>query len=254
MTKFQKIAMAAALVLAILTALYQAKRVRDVRAELQKFQTQQAPLVKEIGDLQAAVANLTNQLASLQAENSRLKKDPNDTELLKLRSEVTRLRPLQNDVAELQKMLKQSSTALAQWKTNELADVGCATPIDAIQTYLYSSRPDPPKIQNSFVGDDVDPPSEEALEKFIKNKIEHRRALVDMDAVDYKILSQNWIASDKVRVELEAISPGGIGVAVPITLRKIDGEWKFVVFNVRDKHGTVSELDFVNSFSSGELP
>lgn len=246
MTKTQKIAITALLVAAIGAALYENRQAENARAELQKLEAQQAPLAKEITDLQAGLAGMTNQLANLQVENLRLRKNPDKTELLKLRSEVTNLRPLQDDVVALQKMLKQSSAGLAQWKTNELADAGRASPIDVLQTYLHFSQVEPAKIRNDLVGDDADPPDQEELEKFIKSKIDQP----DMNMTDitgFKILSQNWLASDKVQVELQILSAGGVGVSAPFTLRNIDGEWKLVVFNVRDKQGNVSQLDFFHA-------
>lgn len=247
MTKVQKIAAAAALILAIFTAVYQGKRARDGRGELQKLQTEQASLTKETNDLQADVASMTNQLAMLQAKNSALEKTGDGTELLQLRDQVAQLRPLQDEVAAMQKTLKQSSAGLAHWKTNELANAGYAAPFDALQTFLYSSQPDPPKITNCFVGDDVDPPSEDALQKFIKLKTEHQRGLIDMGIIGYKVLSQNWLTADKVRVEVEVISPDGVGVVLPITLRKINDEWKLVVFNIRDRHGAVNDVQLINT-------
>jgi hypothetical protein len=244
MTRFQKNAALLLLIAAIGVALYKGKQAGDTRAELQKLQGQQMPLAKEIVELQAGLAGLTSQHASLQEDNSRLK-NPSETELLQLRSEVARLRPLQDEVATLQKTLKHTSAGVAQWQTNELANVGRATAVDALQTYVYSTHSDPPKIRSSFVGDDIDPPSDEAIQKFIKETIEHHITLIDMNIVGYRILSQSSLASDKVRMELGILSTGGMGISFPITLRKIDSEWKLVLFNVRDRQGVLHELALI---------
>ena len=250
MSKSQKMAATAliiALIMALGAALYEGKQARDARIEAQKLRTEQAPLTKQIADLQATLANMTNQLEGLLAENSRLKNNSNGLELLKLRGEVTRLRPLQDDVVALQKMLNQSSAGLAQWKTNELTDAGRATPIDALQSYLYSSQnTNAAKVQSGIVGDDIDPPTPEALQVFIKTEIDHPDITADTDITGFKILSQTWLASDKVRVELQITDADGVGVSAPLTLRNIGGEWKLVVFNVRDAQGKVSMLDFMN--------
>jgi hypothetical protein len=246
MTKFQKIALAGVLVLAVLAALYQCRQARDARAEVQKLRAKQSQSDRQIADLQDSLASKSNQLADLLAENSRLKGNPNQTELLKLRGEVTRLRPLQQDVVTLQKMLQQSSAGLPTWKSNELANAGRANPIDALQTYLYSSQnTNTAEIGNSVVGDDTYPPSPEALQNFIND--EHNHPQVSDGMAPYRILSETWIAPDKVQVELNAsMGGGGWGVSVPFTLRNINGEWKLVIFNVRDQNGNGSHLGFVN--------
>jgi hypothetical protein len=249
MTKFQKISAIAvmiALIASIGAALYEGKQSRDARAKEQQFRDDHASLAQEIADLQADISNLNGQLTGQLAENSRLRKNPNEMELLKLRGEVTRLRPLQDDVVALQNMLKQSAAGLAQWKTNELTDAGRANPIDALQSYLYSSQiTNAAMIQSGIVGDDIDPPTAEALQDFVKSEIAHPGTTADMDITGYKILSQTWLASDKAQVELQILGAGGLGMSGPFTLRKVDGEWKLVVFNVHDGDGKVSRLEFV---------
>src|SRR6185437_3281607 len=140
MTKLQKISLAAALVLAILTAFHQTKLARDARNESQLLRKQQSQFANEISNLQASLAEKESRLEDLLTENTRLKTNPNETELLKLRGEVTRLRPLQADVVALQKRLQESPTGLPTWKTNELANVGRADPLSALQTYIFSAQ------------------------------------------------------------------------------------------------------------------
>lgn len=252
MTTLRKIAVIAALAVAILMALYQASQASNSRIEARDLRAQQAQLHKQISVLHSHVANLTNQLADLLAENSRLKNDSNQRELRELRSEVTRLRPLQDDVVALQKLLSQSSAGLAEWKTNELADSGRDTPVNALQSCIYSFQFAPSQLQTGIVGDDVDPPDPEALQKFIKKKTDDPSPAMGMDIVGitgYKILSQTWLASDKVQMELQmSVGQGAVGISLPFTLRKVGEEWKLVVFNVRDQQGKVSQLEFVNRF------
>jgi hypothetical protein len=245
MAKTQKVTISILLFIAIGAALYETKQARNVRTETKNLQAQQANLPGQISNLQANLASLTNQLAVLLAENERLKTNSGQTEVLKLRSEATRLRPLQDDVATLQIMLKQSSAGLPKWKTNELADAGRASPIDALKTYIYLSQIDPAKLQTGVVGNDVDPPSEDTLQNFIQNKNNYPGAIQgNWHIQGYKIVSQTWLASDKVQVELETEGRGGIGLLFPFTLRKVNGEWKLVVFNIRGKHGATGQLGF----------
>ncbi len=246
MTKLQKISLAAALILAILAAFNQAKRARLALQEAQSLREQQAQSAKQIIDLQENLADKNNELAELLTENSRLKNNSNETELLKLRGEVTRLRPLQNDVVALQQKLRLSSAGLPAWKTSELANAGRTTPVDALQTYLYSSQnTNVAEIQKSIVGDDLNPPSSEALKNFINDDTNH--PLGSEGVAGYKIISETWLAPDKVQVELDAsMGSGGMGVSIPFTLRNVNGEWKLEVFNVRDADGKFNHLGFVN--------
>ena len=246
MTTIRKIAVIAVAAVAILTAVYQANQARDARSEAQNLWAKQSQLARQIADLQDSLANATNQLASLLEENARLKNHSNELELLKLRSEVTRLRPLQEDVVALQKKLQRSSGNLVDWKTNDLEDAGRADPIDALRTYLYLSQNfNPDKIQNGVVGDDTDPPDKDELQNFIKSESNHPRPTDGI--ADYKILSQTQLSPDKVEVELNVtFGDSRMGISTPFTLQNINGEWKLVVFNVRDGNGKLNHLSFVN--------
>ncbi len=101
MTTIQKIAMTTALTASVGAGIYQAKENAQVRAEVQKLQAQQAPLVEQIQQLQVERDNATNRMAALLVENKRLKSNPNQTELLKLRAEVTQFRNEANDLTEV---------------------------------------------------------------------------------------------------------------------------------------------------------
>jgi hypothetical protein len=243
MSKGKKIALAAALSLAILTAFYQTKLARDARDEAQQLRAQQAQSAKEISNLHESLSDESNQVADLIAENSQLRKNPNETELLKLRGEVTRLRPLQEDVVALQKKLQQSSAGLPTWKTNEVANAGRADPINALQTFIYSSQiTNTTELQKSIVGDDVDPPSSEALKKFTDTDSNFS---IGDNVTAYKILSENWLAPDKVQVVLNAsMGSSGLGLSIPLTLRNVNGEWKLVIFNIRDANGNANDVRF----------
>jgi hypothetical protein len=244
MNKLKKILLAAVFALAVLAAFHQTKLARDARNEAQELREQQARSAKEISNLKDSLADANSQVADLLAENSLSKNNSDETELLKLRGEVTRLRPLQEDVVALQKMLQQNSAGLPSWKSNELANVGRANPIDALQTYLYSAQQtNAIEIQNSIISDDIDPVSAEELQKFIQTESNHPSANDRISG--FKILSETWLAPDKVQVELSAaIGKGGAGISVPMTLRKVNGEWKLMVFNSRGADGKVNSVEF----------
>ncbi|MCI0541411.1 MAG: sigma-70 family RNA polymerase sigma factor [Verrucomicrobiales bacterium] len=89
MTTTQKVLIAAVLAAAVGTGIYEARKASTFRNQLSALQQQQTALNEQLtSDRDEA----TRQLAALRAENERLK--GNTSELLKLRGEVTQLRPL----------------------------------------------------------------------------------------------------------------------------------------------------------------
>ena len=92
MTTIQKTLITAALIASVGAGIYEAKEIAAARAEVRTLQQQQAPLAEQIQQLQTERDKATNRLAGLLAENFRLKSNPNQNELLKLRGEVTQLR------------------------------------------------------------------------------------------------------------------------------------------------------------------
>jgi len=104
MTTLQKTFAVVALTGAIGTGIFEAHQAAQLQNQVQTLQQQQAPLAEQIRQLQRERDDATNQLAILQAENEQLKPNSNETELLKLRGEVTRLKnaesPKENDPVE----------------------------------------------------------------------------------------------------------------------------------------------------------
>ncbi len=91
MTALQKAIVGAVLVAAVGTGTYEAHQASQLRSQVQTLQQQQAPLAEQIRQLQQERDDATNQLAGLETENAQLQADQNETELLRLRGEVTRL-------------------------------------------------------------------------------------------------------------------------------------------------------------------
>jgi RNA polymerase sigma factor (sigma-70 family) len=91
MTTFQKTIVTAALAVAAGAGIYEARQAAQLRDQVQTLQQQQAPLAEQNQKLQNNFADVTNRLEDLLTENLRLKSNPNQTELLKLRGEVTTL-------------------------------------------------------------------------------------------------------------------------------------------------------------------
>lgn len=92
MTALQKTTVAATIAVLTGMGIYEARNAAQLREQVRTLQQQQMPLVEQNRQLQSERDNATNHLADLLAENSRLKSNSNEAELLKLRGEVGRLR------------------------------------------------------------------------------------------------------------------------------------------------------------------
>jgi RNA polymerase sigma factor (sigma-70 family) len=97
MTTLQKTIIGATLAVVAGTGIFEARQNSKLQNQIQTLQQQQTPLTEEIQQLQQERDDATNQLAGLLAENSQLKSNLSENELLKLRGEVTQLRNEAND-------------------------------------------------------------------------------------------------------------------------------------------------------------
>ncbi|MBI5383608.1 MAG: sigma-70 family RNA polymerase sigma factor [Verrucomicrobia bacterium] len=98
MTTLQKTLITATVAVLAGAGIYEARQASTLRNQVQTFQQQQAPLAEQIEQLQRERDAATNRLAGLFAENARLRSNPIQSELLRLRGEVTQLK-----TAEMQK-------------------------------------------------------------------------------------------------------------------------------------------------------
>jgi len=89
MTAFQKAIVTAALVATAGVGILEVHKNAASQKQIQSLQEQQNSLDGQFGQLQRERDDATNRLGSLIAENEQLKSNPNERELLKLRSEVT---------------------------------------------------------------------------------------------------------------------------------------------------------------------
>ena len=99
MTTMQKALVAATVVVAAGTGIYEARQATRLRADVETLQQRQAPLAEEIQRLTQALGDATNQVAVLRAENERLGRDA--AEILKLRGERAQLRADSQELARL---------------------------------------------------------------------------------------------------------------------------------------------------------
>ncbi len=90
MTTLQKTLIAASLVVAVGAGIYEAREASTLQTQVQALQQQQAPLTEQNQQLAHERDDATNRLATLANELAKAK--ANNTELLKLRGEVARLR------------------------------------------------------------------------------------------------------------------------------------------------------------------
>ena len=117
MTTIQKLAVGAALVAALGTAIYESRQAALARADRQALQQAQAPMVAGVGRLQRELADATNRLAVMAGTLAQT--DRRNLELLALRGEVTRLR-------------RQSQELAAQRRENGRAGLGDAAWLDRV--------------------------------------------------------------------------------------------------------------------------
>lgn len=112
MTTLQKIAISAVVITLAGAGIFEAHQASQLREQIQTLQQQQAPLAEQIQQLQSNFAEATNRLADLLTADSQPKRNSNETELLKLRGEVTRLRAAQQTASGKPNVTE--PTALAQ--------------------------------------------------------------------------------------------------------------------------------------------
>ena len=243
MTTLQKTIVGATLVVAVGTAIYEAHRASTFQAKVETLEQQQAPLAGQTQQLRRERDDATNKFAALQQENQQLRRGTG--ELAKLRGEVARLRPLQEDVLSLQKMTAQSASRLAEWKLDQVMNVGRATPQDALQSSLWAeTTTNLSEIKQSLIADKSDPPTEADMDRFVDDPHNHLHFnKEELQTGKIKVLSQKIVPSDEAVLTVSRQwDQSGKGIAVPLTLRKVNGKWKIVVFNVRDAEGKVTNL------------
>jgi RNA polymerase sigma factor (sigma-70 family) len=139
MTTLQKTVLAAVLTAAIGTGVYEG-------AQNAKLRSQQAPLVRQVEQLQRERDDAASELAALQTENASLKSNPGATDLLQLRGEIARLR----DAAS---RALRAEAELAQLKSGTPVSTTAATPdanTNALFAYLGEAIPPPANLDPAY--------------------------------------------------------------------------------------------------------
>ena len=115
MTTLQKTFIGTALAIAVGTGIYEAHQASTLRSQVQTLQQEQAPLAEQIRHLQSERDGGTRQLAALRDENEQLRQ--NATELLRLRSEVARLKTVAQQLSQQKPDTNdQTLSEAARWK------------------------------------------------------------------------------------------------------------------------------------------
>jgi RNA polymerase sigma factor (sigma-70 family) len=111
MTTTQKVLIAAALAAAVGTGIFEARQASTARIEIHALKQQQALLAEQLEQMTRERAEAARQIATLRAQNEG--QDRSTGELLRLRSEVTRLRNESKQVAQAKTQDASDPTALA---------------------------------------------------------------------------------------------------------------------------------------------
>ena len=160
-------------------------------------------------------------------------------EVPRLRAEVTRLRSLPKDAAALQNAGTQPASPLSVWEANKAMNVGRGTPQDTLQTYIWSAMTtNSTELARCLVADEIDPPDERSLQKIINNPHEQVfKALLQINR-----LSQKSVSPNEVLLEYSGRALPELEISRIVTLRKVNDEWRLVLFNQRDTDGKITHV------------
>jgi RNA polymerase sigma factor (sigma-70 family) len=132
MTTLQKTLIGAALAAAVGTGVYEAHEASTLRTQVKTLRQQQAPLNEQIQKLQQQHDEAARQLAVLREDNERL--DRNTSELMRLRSEVTRL----NSAVGKAKPTSEQKLPDDYLTMNQLQFSGYSTPRSAFESLRWA--------------------------------------------------------------------------------------------------------------------
>jgi RNA polymerase sigma factor (sigma-70 family) len=236
MTTLQKTLITTMLAVVAGAGIYEAHQAAQLREQNQTLQQQQAPLAKQIQQLQRDRDEATNRMAGLLAENVQLKSGRDKTELLKLRGEVGTLRQKANELAQLVQDLQNAGKQnLSVYPTNyfpmeSLQFAGYATPEAAVESVLWAKHVGNEKVWLDGMASDV---ADGAKNKYVQGKSDDERSrfLINQTTnwMGGRILNEIPLADDEVLMptEVETLVNGATNTFTSMeVLKKIDGEWK----------------------------
>ncbi len=103
------------------------------------------------------------------------------------------------------------------------------------------------EMRNSFIIDETDPPTQRSIEDYLRTA---PNQLELSGIAKIRVLSQTDSTAGEVVLEVQFQfneSSGqvnaGTGVSGMMTMRKVSGEWKVLLANLRDKDGNIIGVD-----------
>jgi hypothetical protein len=161
-------------------------------------------------------------------------------EVPRLRGEVSRLRSLRNE-AELSERAQnvRAASALPAWEPNHATNVGRGSPQDALQTYIWSGmNTNSSELALCVIPDEKDPPDASSIQKIVNNP----REQIFKGLLEMRQLSQTPISANEVLLEFTGRPGPDLEITRAVTLRKIDDDWRLVLFNQRDADGKITHV------------
>ena len=233
MTTLQKTLVATALTAAIGTGIYEAHQNLKLRDQVQALQQQQAEQQTELYRLRTD----SQQLAKAKVDMDELERlRSGQVELLRLRGEVARLRQTQRDSTASRMPSNPGQEPLDesfQWSSEQLKNAGRATPLNAVQTYLWAGVcQNAEEMNRALIPDAADPPPDEAVRQFVTANTGTPTEPYLLTNIVYQVSSQKEISPDEIQMELAFdLKSKGISVHKKLTMRNVGGEWRLVIFN-----------------------
>ena len=212
MTALQKTIIGTALVAAVGTGVFEAHQASQLRDQVQTLQQKQAPLAEQIQQLQRERDDATNRVAGLLVENSRLRSNSSESELLKLRAEVTRLKTIQATAKPSSKQAKPEGYLTM----DQLRFSGYGTPQAAFESMRWAAVTGNYRVY-------VDSLAPEDRQQIIRSQF---MVITNVQ----KTLSGLQVLAEKRlgdRAELKVIEDGDSGSLIVVwPFEQIGGEWK----------------------------
>jgi hypothetical protein len=217
--------------------IYEARKASAQAAQIQSLRQEQTVLVEENKNLTRQRDEALKELATLRDYVGVLRSET--AEVPRLRGEVSRLRSLSKEAVLERTQQPQAASALPVWEPNNATNVGRSNPGDALQTYIWSGMTtNSSEFALCVVPDENDPPDTQSTRKIIDNP----QGQIFKGLLEIRRLSQTPISANEVLLEFTGRSTPDLEVTRAVTLRKIDGWWRLVLFNQRNDNGEITHV------------
>jgi FtsZ-binding cell division protein ZapB len=219
--------------------IHEVRKVSTLISQVQDLQHDEILLREENENLARQRDEALNQLAALRERIDLINRDR--AEISKLRGEVARLRSLQQDAAARPTAATEQASPVDAWEPNKAMNVGRATPQDALQTLVWTGMTtNSSELARCVVADANDPPDEGSIQNFIANP----EWQGFQDFFQIQVRSQKLVSPNEVLLDIAAGVQPDAEFSRTVTLRKVNDEWKFVLFNKLNGDGTATDVAF----------